>query len=260
MSRKLEHAHNLYLHGIRDGNAREAITKYTGDRYTQHSAGVKDGIEGFVEFFEPFLARNPVRDIQLVRSFVDGQYVFVHAFQSLNHGESRWVTMDMFDTDRNDRIIEHWDVITEYVDATASGHSMIGGPSEIADLDATSKNKDIVNGFLAEVLGKGNLGKIPNYVSTERYTQHSPKVADGIAGMVAFLHAQAESGSPLRYDEIFKVIGQGNFVASLSRVLVGDQSMAVFDLFRLADGKIAEHWDAIEEIAPKEQWANSGKF
>jgi len=127
MSRKLENARNLYLHGIRDRRPREAVTKYTGDRYTQHSAGLKEGIEGFVEFFEPFLTRNPVRDIQIVRSIDDGQYVFVHQFQSLNRGESRWVTMDMFDTDKNDRIIEHWDVIREYVDDTASRHSMIGG-------------------------------------------------------------------------------------------------------------------------------------
>ncbi|MGH8239026.1 MAG: hypothetical protein ACREXP_18680 [Steroidobacteraceae bacterium] len=51
MSQKLESAKSLYLEGIRDGQAREAVTKYTGDRYTQHSAGVRDGVEGFVEFF-----------------------------------------------------------------------------------------------------------------------------------------------------------------------------------------------------------------
>ena len=52
MGRKLENAKGLYLEGIRDGNAREAVTKYTGERYTQHSTGVRDGVEGFVEFFE----------------------------------------------------------------------------------------------------------------------------------------------------------------------------------------------------------------
>ncbi|MEL6852810.1 MAG: hypothetical protein AAFP92_30145 [Bacteroidota bacterium] len=41
-SQKLQNAKNLYLEGIRDGNAREAVYKYTGDRYTQHSTGVKD--------------------------------------------------------------------------------------------------------------------------------------------------------------------------------------------------------------------------
>jgi len=60
MSKRLDNAMNLYLEGIRDGKAREAVTKYTGARYTQHSTGVKDGIEGFVEFFEPFIARNRI--------------------------------------------------------------------------------------------------------------------------------------------------------------------------------------------------------
>jgi len=59
MSQRLENARNLYMEGIRDGKPREAVTKYTGDRYTQHSTGVRDGVEGFVEFFESFIARNP---------------------------------------------------------------------------------------------------------------------------------------------------------------------------------------------------------
>ena len=95
------------MEGIRDGNAREAVTKYTGDRYTQHSTGVRDGVEGFVEFFEPFIERNPKRDIQIIRALEDGQYVFLHAYQSLNDGESEWVTTDFFDTDENDKIIDN---------------------------------------------------------------------------------------------------------------------------------------------------------
>ncbi|MBT8203232.1 MAG: hypothetical protein KJO87_08005, partial [Acidimicrobiia bacterium] len=88
MSRKIENATALYLEGIRDGNAREAVTKYTGDRYTQHSTGVRDGIEGFVEFFEDFIERNPVRDIEIKRTLEDGRYLFVHAYQSLNNGDA----------------------------------------------------------------------------------------------------------------------------------------------------------------------------
>ena len=79
MTAKLDNVRALYMDGIRDGNARAAVEKYTGDRYTQHSTGVRDGVEGFVAFFEPFLERNPVRDIQIVRAIEDGAYVFVHA-------------------------------------------------------------------------------------------------------------------------------------------------------------------------------------
>jgi len=53
MNQKLKNAQSHYLEGIRDGNVREAVTQYTGDRYTQHSTGVNDGIESFVEFFSP---------------------------------------------------------------------------------------------------------------------------------------------------------------------------------------------------------------
>ncbi len=57
----------LYPESIRDTRAREAVTTFTGRRYTQHSTGVSDGFEGFIEFFEPFVERNPERDIQVVR-------------------------------------------------------------------------------------------------------------------------------------------------------------------------------------------------
>lgn len=41
MSYKLNNSKALYLEGIRDGNARHAVETYTGDRYTQHSTGVR---------------------------------------------------------------------------------------------------------------------------------------------------------------------------------------------------------------------------
>ena len=87
MTRKLDNAHGLYLTGIRDGQPREAVSRFTGGRYTQHSTGVADGQEGFVAFFEPFLERCPKRDIQILRSIEDGRYCFVHAIQVLDGGE-----------------------------------------------------------------------------------------------------------------------------------------------------------------------------
>ncbi|MEW8073557.1 MAG: nuclear transport factor 2 family protein, partial [Candidatus Thiodiazotropha sp.] len=94
MSKKIENAKGLYLEGIRDGNMQEALDKYTGERYTQHSTGVGDGKEGFIAFFGPFLERNPVRDIRVVRAIEDGRHVFIHVYQSLNNGEVKWVTAD----------------------------------------------------------------------------------------------------------------------------------------------------------------------
>ena len=90
----LDNARALYMEAIGEGSHEAAINKYAGDRYTQHSTPVKDGKEGFIEFFADFVARNPERDIEIVRGFEDGRYVFLHAVQHLDGGEPRWVTAD----------------------------------------------------------------------------------------------------------------------------------------------------------------------
>ena len=102
---------------IRDGNYEQAIEAYAGQRYTQHSTPVKDGKEGFIEFFADFVQRKPIRDIEIVRCFEDGPYVFLHVLQTLNNGEFRYVTADIFDTDDDAKLIEHWDIITEFTEA-----------------------------------------------------------------------------------------------------------------------------------------------
>lgn len=258
MSQKVRNAVALYTEGIRDGNVREAVTKYTGDRYTQHSTGVRDGVEGFVEFFGPFVERNPVRDIRILRTLEDGQHVFVHAYQSLNDGEAEWVTLDFFDTDNNDRIVEHWDVIAEYSPETPSGHTSVDGPTEVVDLDATDANKTLVREFVEDVLMTGgDRHAVGRYVSNDRYIQHNKDVVDGLE---AFRELAIADDRPLEYEEIVLLVGQGNFVATLCRARWKDTPYAQADLFRIEDGLIVEHWDAAEPIGPESEWVNSGKF
>lgn len=257
---KLDNVTALYLEGIRDGRAREAVERYTGERYTQHSTGVADGVEGFVAFFEAFIERNPKREIDIIRGFEDGRYVFVHAFQSLNDGEAKWVTMDLFDTDEDDRIVEHWDVIQAWAEETVSGRTQIDGPTDVEDLDRTDANKERVRDFVRVVLQEGQGDRVTEFVSTDSYHQHNPQVGDGLEGLGVFLGQLAEQGLALRYTEVVLLVGSGNFVATLCRAEMGDQELAIIDLFRLQDGMIVEHWDAIEPVPPQEEWANSGKF
>ena len=255
MTSRLENAKALYLEGIRDGNAREAVEKYTGDRYTQHSTGVADGVEGFVAFFEPFIERNPIRHIEIVRGIEDGNYVFLHAYQSLNNGEAEWITTDFFDTDDDGKIIEHWDVIGAYTAETPSGHTSIDGPTEITDLDRTDENKAVVRTMLEQVLMPGgDPSRVGEWIADE-YIQHNAEVGDGLAPFKALA---TNPDSPLAYDEIVLLIGQGNFVASLSRANWDGEPLAQVDVFRLEDGKIVEHWDNSEPAV--DDGVNSGKF
>ena len=255
MGQILDNVRALYMEGIRDGRAREAVEKYTGDRYTQHSTGVGNGVEGFVTFFEGFLERTPVRHIEIVRAFEDGRHAFVQAYQSLNGGEAKWVTMDLFDTDAEGRIIEHWDVIEAFAEQVPSGAGMVEGASDVDESVDTTASKGLVREYIKQVVQQGEHDKLDHFVSPD-LIQHSPRIAAGRDGLRDHLASEA-SGD---YEMLFMLIGQGNFVATLGKAHVAGQDHAVIDLYRVENGQIAEHWDVDEPILERGQWGNSGKF
>lgn len=256
MTVRLERARNLYLRGIRDGDV-SVVAEYTGDVYIQHSTGVADGVKGFTAFFEDFLKRNSDREIDLVRSFEDENGVFVHAHQRLNGGDVQWVTMDWFRFDDDDRIVEHWDVIVPFNPANPSGRSSVDGPTDVADEGQGSANAELVTSTIRHLLMPGGDRQVGLSAIAEDYIQHNPEVGDGREQLAALL---AEDPVPLVYERIHRVCAQGNFVAVLSEATFDGAPYAQGDLFRIEDGRIVEHWDAAEAIAPEEEWVNSGKF
>lgn len=255
MGKGLDNVRDIYLDGIAGGNIREAVTKNTGHRYTQHSTGVPDGVEGFLEFFEPFVERNPKRDIEIVRILEDGPWVFCNAYQSLNDGAAKWVTMDMFYTDPDGLILEHWDTIAPFVDETVSGEGMVSGTCEVDANTNTEASKSLVLEYTKQVLqGRGH-DKISDFVSDE-IVQHAAPIGAGQAGLIEWLTSEAAG----TYEMMFQLIGQGDLVVTYGKRYALGKEIAVFDLYRVAHGKIVEHWMNEEEISPREAWGNSGKF
>ncbi len=254
MGNKLENAKNLYLEGIKKGNL-EAVDQYTGDRYTQHSTGVKDGVDGFKAFFKGFLERTNDRDIQVIRGIEDGKYVFAHVYQNIDNGAAKWITTDMFDTDENDKIIEHWDVIAPYHESekTVSGNDMVLGEFELKDFEKTEENKSLIRCFLVEVYQNKNIDALGKYIEKGKLIQHSHQIDNGLDALKQHL-----SKGNIYYNFVFHVLGQGNHVVSMSKATIDEQAYCVFDIFRLEDGKIVEHWDNMEPI-PEEN-VNGGKF
>lgn len=255
---RLANAKGLYLEGIRDGNGRSALQKYTGSRYRQHSTGVADGAEGFISFFDEFLERTPQREIEVIRGWVDGSHVFLHVFQSLNGGAAQWVTADIFDTDGEGKLIEHWDVISAFAPQTPSGHTNIDGATEVVDLEHTDANKALVHSAIETLLMRGgDSSRAADFIDARQYTQHNPELADGLEPFTTLLEDPNRS---LWYERIVLTVGRGNFVATLSETSFEDQRHAQVDVFRVAGGKIVEHWDAVEPCPPPEELVNSGKF
>ena len=75
------------------------------------------------------------------------------------------------------------------------------------------------------------------------------------------MQALATQGLAVKYTKVHKILGEGNFVLVVSEGNFGDKPSAYYDLYRIQNGKIAEHWDTIQAIPPREEWKNpNGKF
>ncbi len=253
MSAQLENARNLYLRGICDGNIAEVHANYMGESYTQHSTGVRDGKEGFQQFFEDFFKRNPKRDIQIVRALEDGEFVFLHMHQNLNDGQAQWVTADIFRANEQGRIIEHWDVIDAYPTDGAQSDPIFGD----FELDLTAPaedNKKTVRLFLTEVMQNGDYDRLNSYVD-EGLIQHNQSIGQGSGAYLNYLR-----DNNVHYDFVFNVLSQGDYVVAYSQADIAGEKYALFDIFRLKDGKIVEHWDNKETVPPRSELVNWGKF
>lgn len=138
---------------------------------------------------------------------------------------------------------------------------MTDGATTILDLDQTEANKTLVTGFVDDILVNGRMETLTGYFDGDAYIQHNPNIADGLSGLGAALEAMASQGITMKYDTVHKVFGKGNFVLTVSEGSFADVLSSFYDLFRVENGKIAEHWDVIEPILPEAEHANpNGKF
>lgn len=224
--------------------------------YTQHNLAVGDGLAGFGDV----IAHAPEGGFKakVVRAFQDDEYVFLHVKYDFFGPKAAF---DIFRFE-DGKIVEHWDNLTEITPANPSGRTQFDGPTEITDLDKTKANKALVKGFVTDVLLNGKSDKITDYINPSTYHQHNSGIADGLDGLGAALQYFAENGLVLQYDKIHKVLGEGDFVLTVSEGKFGKgEHVAYYDLFRVEEGKIVEHWDIIQEIPAQEAWNNTnGKF
>ena len=236
--------------------AKEPINYINPARYIQHNLAVGDGLEGFGEVVKH--APPQGFKAKVIRAFEDGDYVFTHTEYDFFGPK---IGIDVFRFE-NGLIVEHWDNLIDIQPANPSGRTQIDGTTEATDLDKTEVNKTIVKGFIDDVLLNHQNEKITTYINPNKYLQHNPAVADGLDGFGAAMKYFAENGLVMEYTKTHKVLGEGNFVLAMSEGKFGKgEHTAFYDLFRLENGQIVEHWDVISTIPPREEWKNeNGKF
>ena len=81
------------------------------------------------------------------------------------------------------------------------------------------------------------------------YTQHNPGALDGAEGFIGYVHWLRGQFPELHLD-IKRAIAEDDLVVTHSNLHLkpGDLGMAVADLWRIADGKIVERWDVVQQV------------
>jgi predicted SnoaL-like aldol condensation-catalyzing enzyme len=224
-------------------------------KYIQHNLGAADGLSGFNALMKQ-LPPNSAK-VHTRRAFQDGEYVFTHS--SYNFFGPK-IGFDIFRFEHG-KIVEHWDNLQTTAKPNPSGRTMIDGATRVRDLVKTKANKILVRGFVEDVLVNGKTDNLARYFDGDNYLQHNPLIPDRLSGLRKTLDEWRRQGIVMKYHKIHKILGEGNFVLVVSEGYLAGKHNAFYDLFRVANGKIAEHWDVIEEIPAKKRWKNNnGKF
>lgn len=116
---------------------------------------------------------------------------------------------------------------------------------------AEQANLDLVLAMYRDVLMPMDSARVDDYIAPD-YLQHSSLAEPGVAALKAFLDF-VKGQSPDATHNIKRSMVDGDLVMIHHHVIrhVGDPGMAVVDIFRVADGRIVEHWDVLQDVPEK---------
>lgn len=120
-------------------------------------------------------------------------------------------------------------------------------------------NRAVVEALYSRVFNSKDLAVVPDLIA-EGYIQHNPSIETGRDAFVAAFRGYFAAVPGLTV-EVKRIIAEDDLVVVHShwRHASSERGQAVVDIFRLADGKIVEHWDVVQPI-PENAANDNGVF
>lgn len=217
----------------------ELIPEFICEDYIQHNPTVKQGRAGIIEMINylktlpppPVGAKSPI-----IRAIQEGDLVVTHL--DITFMGKRMAVIDLFKL-KDGMLAEHWDVIQEMPDQMGMAITATNGTAEINESASAIKSKEIVERFYKAVIQKV---PVINLVKPD-YIEHDATVIESGKSLDAYW-----SDDNSRQIKIHRIIGEGNFVVVQSEFKRADKAFVFYEIFRVEQEKIAEHWSVRQAI------------
>lgn len=105
-------------------------------------------------------------------------------------------------------------------------------------------NKLIVTTAYQRIFGALDITGVDAYLSAD-FIQHNPTTADGPDGVKALVQMLIAQGVPKQKCAFKHVVAEGDIVFLHSRYEMAGTEWRFIDIYRVENGKLAEHWDAM---------------
>jgi predicted SnoaL-like aldol condensation-catalyzing enzyme len=109
-------------------------------------------------------------------------------------------------------------------------------------------NRALVEEYVTTALVEGRWEDVDRFFDEGRYVLHGPLFADGLESVRSFFVGLRDAGVPFLITGTSVWLSAGDFVLAINRHDADGVSTAYWDLWRVDDGAIAEHWDVIAQI------------
>jgi predicted SnoaL-like aldol condensation-catalyzing enzyme len=233
-----------------------AVDRYFDASFVQqHDPNLADGLAG-MKSLAAEIASSPTADITIYRTLVDGDFVLLHSrYAGVGRYGASVIGFDLFRF-KDGKIVEHWGGQEPEAPPNLSGRTQVDGPTEVLDREKTEANRTLVRTYRETVMVSLRFDRIEEFIEGAHYAQHASKIGDGIVRLRDRIASVAKEGGQL-YLSPRRFVAEGNFVLVLTEGDLPSGPTALYDLFRVENGKIVEHWDVLTPMPPRDQWKNA---
>ena len=247
----------------------EVADKFIAEDYIQHSPFQRSGRAAMMKTFSVIARRDEIPEVMRpapVTFVAEGDLVVLVAVDSLpeKEGGGKYTTthFNMFRV-KNGLLSEHWHP-DDSPPCPGLPSAAEGGPQPVTGATGTAQfalltasspqlanNKRLVFDVSRQLVEAGHEEVADMYLADD-IVEHNPNIATGRAGVKAWYASREHKPiEPTLRAPLVAMVAEGNLVVQIVKVELPDPfrkgaiyTTTWFDMYRIADGRIVEHWDA----------------